>query len=425
MFSSIFYLFLALTLLTLWPAGLGEPLLPSSPAAFINALLVFPLLPAGVLLVLLLLKNKKKRRPLFFHFYQIALLVSLFISLEMGAENSLATLISPVLVPLVLSLIFMTLYFLALFVFHYATYYPRTLYPESLVTSAKEFSVREIRTIIPFIFPYFFMQLLIAALPELNTSLSTLLILTAFILFVLFFPAVIVTLWRMEPIEDPHLQREMESLCNLAEFRYRSLGTWTVMDHSLTAAILGISPRFRYILFTRRLLKELPPPQVMAVLAHEMGHAKRGHLYKIPFVLLGMPLIAYLILLKVSPGLNLYAKESADLMIFALLLVCLGLYFRYLFGFFLRMFEREADLFSLKTAPGDRALIDALDTIGSLSGGSHEKPSWHHYSIRERMDFLDRVNDNAALIDKHQRKVRISLAAYALFLLLLIAAIWI
>ncbi|CRX39156.1 M48 family metallopeptidase [Estrella lausannensis] len=425
MFSSLFYLFLALTLLTLWPAGLGEPLLSNAPSNLIGALLVFPLIPAGVLLILLLLKSKKKMRPLFSHFYQIALLLSLCISLEMGAENSLQAHISPELVPLALSVIFMTLYLTALFIFHYATYYPRTLYPESLVTSATEFSTREIRTIIPFVFPYFFLLLLITFLPELPPLWSSLILLAALILFVLFFPIVVVALWRMEPIEDPQLVRQMESICLHAKFRYRALGTWTVMDHSLTAAILGILPKFRYILFTRRLLRELPSSQVMAVLAHEIGHAKRGHLYKIPFVLLGMPLIAYLILLKVDPWLRLHTEESADLLIFVLLLFSLSLYFRFLFGFYLRMFEREADLFSLEAAGDSRALIEALDTIGILSGGTHDKPSWHHYSIRQRMDFLAKVNDNAALIDKHQRKVRICLAAYALFLFLLTAALWI
>jgi len=46
----------------------------------------------------------------------------------------------------------------------------------------------------------------------------------------------------------------------------------------MTAGIMGIVPRYRYILVTDSLLETLSLEELKAVLAHEMGHAKYRHL---------------------------------------------------------------------------------------------------------------------------------------------------
>lgn len=415
MFSSVFYLFLALTLLTIMP--FDRETASSYPwLRLFLTLLSSSFFPAILLLTLLFFKKKRKKlKPLFYHLFHISLLFSLAASLKEGVTLQLINDIGPSIAGVLLPALFMIWYFAGLFLFHYATYYPRTLYPESLITSALDFAKRQVRILLPFCIPYFLLLLLISAFPDAEGAYFAALLTALLVLIVLFLPLVVVSIWQMEPIDDTGLLQKMEEVCHKASFHYRKLGTWTVMDHTMTAAILGVIPRFRYILFTRRLLNELEPQEVLAVLAHEIGHARRGHLYKIPFVMIGMPLGAYLILIK--------SGSMPEILSIALLFLYFGLYFRYLFGYFIRLFEREADLFSLELISEGPSLIDALDRIASLSGGIHDKPSWHHYSIRERMDFLGKVKDNPALIEKHTQKIRTSLAAYLLLLFIIAACL--
>ena len=43
--------------------------------------------------------------------------------------------------------------------------------------------------------------------------------------------------------------------------------------------IVGLLPRVRYVIFTDRILEELPPDELDAVFGHEVGHAKHGHIW--------------------------------------------------------------------------------------------------------------------------------------------------
>ena len=54
------------------------------------------------------------------------------------------------------------------------------------------------------------------------------------------------------------------------------------------AAIVGVVPRLRYVMFTKRIQKELSGDSIEAVLAHEIGHNYHRHLLVYPFILFGM-----------------------------------------------------------------------------------------------------------------------------------------
>ena len=49
-------------------------------------------------------------------------------------------------------------------------------------------------------------------------------------------------------------------------FKHAGILEWTIMNHTPTAAIIGIFPQFRYILFSRYLLHTLPPEAIDAIL---------------------------------------------------------------------------------------------------------------------------------------------------------------
>ena len=86
------------------------------------------------------------------------------------------------------------------------------------------------------------------------------------------------------------------------------------------------------------------------------------------------------------------------------MILMLVVYFRYVFGFFMRNSERQADLYALQTIGHPFLLVSSLRKIAYHGGQSEDAPSWHHYSIRQRIDFLLGAYEDPALIKKHNRK---------------------
>ncbi len=205
------------------------------------------------------------------------------------------------------------------------------------------------------------------------------------------------------------------------------------MNDMLTAGIVGIVPKLRYVMFTKRLLRELSPEAIEAILAHEIGHNYRKHLLIYPLILLGMIVCIGLFSMFFSDALihfltleelthptqpwNIYGI----IILFAIYASIIGLYFRFVFGLFSRLFERQADLHVYHLQIPPEHMILALDQVGIATGHSHRIPSWHHYSIQERIDFLKETIRNPSEIQHHHRRVKLFLVGY--LLLLIIAAI--
>lgn len=70
------------------------------------------------------------------------------------------------------------------------------------------------------------------------------------------------------------------------------------------------------------------------------------------------------------------------------LLIALFLYFRFIFGFFMRNFERQADLYAYRVMGGAGPLASVLEKIAWLSGDIRDRPNWHHFGIGQRIDYL-------------------------------------
>ena len=176
-------------------------------------------------------------------------------------------------------------------------------------------------------------------------------------------------------------------------------------------------------MFTDRLLRELPSSNVEAILAHEIGHNAHRHLLIYPFILAGMLLCAGLFFQNFSgPLINFLEMQNAahpslfwdffnPVLIFLLYAIIVAVYFRFVFGFFSRLFERQADLHVYEVGIDPHEMIDALLSVAPSSGG-YATPNWHHYSIKERVEFLKATMINPELIQQHHRKVKIALGVY-------------
>ncbi len=220
-------------------------------------------------------------------------------------------------------------------------------------------------------------------------------------------PPLVVWAWKCRPLPSDATRDELEALCRKAHFRYREMLSWTILQHAATAAILGIFPRYRYVMFTNTMLRELSPKALQAVLAHEIGHSRHYHLLLYPFVLVGGLVLAGLFGLFITPMLEQWMVVSgapslvplASLVPYA---VIFAIYFRIVFGYFSRLFERQADLSVMSLGVDPQAMIEALHTVAVLGGHIHDQPSWHHFSIRQRIEILEAA-------EKHPRLLRSTL----------------
>jgi len=251
-------------------------------------------------------------------------------------------------------------------------------------------------------------------------------------------PAMIQRFWGCRPLEAGLYRNRIEALCRKARVAYANILSWPIFGgRMVTAGVMGLIDKFRYILVTDALLQNLSLDEIDAVIAHEIGHVKKHHLQFYLFFFFGFLVIFYALqdfLIFLVSYLN-YLLLAADLfnsvsypavyalfnVIFILLFI---IYFRYLFGYFIRNFERQADAYVFDLLPSAMPLIRSLQKVALTSGQSPDKPNWHHFSITERITFLQQCEQDRRFIERHDRKLKNSMLTYGLFLCLVVGAGW-
>ena len=171
----------------------------------------------------------------------------------------------------------------------------------------------------------------------------------------LIYPTFIAPLFnRFTPLEDPALARRIEAL--LARCGFRAKGLF-VMDGSKRSSHgnayftgFGVAKR---IVFFDTLLSRLAPAEVEAVLAHELGHYKRHHVWKRIGVLFAVSLALLWVLWQLIgqawfyEGLGVSARSTAmALLLFFLVLPVFGFFLQPLTSLYSRRHEFEADAYA-------------------------------------------------------------------------------
>jgi tetratricopeptide (TPR) repeat protein len=233
-------------------------------------------------------------------------------------------------------------------------------------------------------------------------------------------------LWGCYPLERGFCRERIEKLCRRAGIGYRDIMYWPIFGgRMLTAGVMGIARRFRYILVTESLLRALAPDEVDAVIAHEIGHVKKHHLLYYIFFMTGFMLIIFSIY-DVSVFVILYAEPLFRAVVnlgldqetllwslhSAIFLAAFLVYFRFLFGYFMRNFERQADVYVYRLFDSALPMISTFRKIAATSSQSPDKPNWHHFSISERIGYLLKCEGNRRWVERHNRKVRYSLVLF-------------
>jgi len=252
-------------------------------------------------------------------------------------------------------------------------------------------------------------------------------------------PILLRLVWRTRPLPEGPVRERLERLCRRQRIRCRGILEWRTAGEMINGAVIGLIAPLRYILLTDALLRRLPPDEIEAVLAHEMGHVRRHHM---PWLLIclasvfGLSFVALSIPLRLAdawpPVANSLSLTGPDVPV-TLLSVIVGLI---AFGFISRRFEEQADAFAVQHLSGMKnghaedaplqedaaeAMAEALQSVARLNHIPRRRFTWRHGSIAARQRAIRRLagqRANALRIDRVIRRIKIA-SALALAALLI------
>ena len=196
---------------------------------------------------------------------------------------------------------------------------------------------------------------------------------TAFeILLLWLFPVVIAPLFnKYEPIRDEALKAKITSL--LAKVGLKTKGIFQVDEGKRSkhtnAYFTGIGKTKRIVLFDT-LLASHTHDEILAVLAHEIGHWKKKHILKqLIFMIVASFAGFYLVYLLVSSP-PLYGafglKQTpvyAGLLLVSIYSSCLAFFFSPIGAWISRYYEREADKMAVDLAGTSEPMTNALKRL--------------------------------------------------------------
>jgi STE24 endopeptidase len=267
---------------------------------------------------------------------------------------------------------------------------------------------------------------------------------------VLFMPLLMRPLLGLKSMPaGPHRAR-LEALAARLHFRCADFLLWPTHGAAANALIVGLLPRVRYVVFTDRILDDLPPDELDAVLGHEVGHAKHGHIWLYAaFLGLSMTVLAALLVLldqRLTAAGVVLPEWSRDWLALPPVAV-LAAYIFLVFGYLSRRCERQADVYGCRAVScgdpnctghdantvyperarglcptGIRTFARALERVGQVNlmdepGGGRRSlvqlvrgflgwlRAWQHSTMPRRVNFLLSLIDNPTRERRFQRSV--------------------
>jgi STE24 endopeptidase len=234
----------------------------------------------------------------------------------------------------------------------------------------------------------------------------------------------------MQPLPAGEVRDDLASVCHRHRVKIRDMLLWNTNGSMINAAVMGLIGPLRYVMLTDALLETLQREQVLAVMAHEIGHVRRHHMPWLVACLLAAFVVAWL---PVELGFRAieaagfrWTDSAAQWMgVLGTALQLIGGLL--IFGWLCRRFERQADTFAVQhlsaagpaagtggiTAQAVYAMCTALETIADLNSVERERSSWRHGSIGWRQRYLLSIIGRPAAqlpIDRLIRRLKITAA---------------
>lgn len=224
------------------------------------------------------------------------------------------------------------------------------------------------------------------------------------LLLIIIYPNFIAPIFnKFSPLEDGELKDTLEAMANKAHF---ALSGIFVMDGSKrsghsNAYFTGLGKNRRIVLYDT-LVENLTIEELCSVLAHEIGHWKKGHIKKrLFFTMLTVPLAFFIlsIILGFNPlydSFNMISGTYHGLIVLIMMISgTFTFYFAPISNHISRKHEFEADNFAKEIRGEGKSLISALlklskDNLSNLT--PNKLYSAFHYShppVTERLENLE------------------------------------
>lgn len=217
----------------------------------------------------------------------------------------------------------------------------------------------------------------------------------AILLLLFALPTIARNVWQTEPLVREPDRSLLRAVAEKASFRCRDLLVWRTGNHMTNAVIVGLGPHDRVVMFSDALLAQLDLRELAAVYAHEIGHAVHRH---VPTFLAWAGAMCLGVDLLVT-HLEYQEDWRGYLVLGAVLLAG---YFA--FGFVSRRVELQADLYAIDLLGDDEAMCSALRRLG---GSLRDVTGWRHFSMSDRVRFLQRVAEDARVGQRLHRGLKL------------------
>ncbi|RLB87897.1 MAG: peptidase, partial [Deltaproteobacteria bacterium] len=187
--------------------------------------------------------------------------------------------------PTLEAILFLGLFLFYLMVIWNAAYEVQKRYFAGEV-SKKNFILSNVAFSLPALLPWFFLSIfadILALLPWsslkniLQTPAGEIGYIALFLIAVTILgPVLIKKIWNCNPLEQGLPRTKIENVCKKAGLKYSNILKWELFGGTMiTAGVMGLVGRFRYILVTPALLNSLNDDELTAVMLHEIGHVQK------------------------------------------------------------------------------------------------------------------------------------------------------
>ncbi len=187
-------------------------------------------------------------------------------------------------------------------------------------------------------------------------------------------PVLIMPLFnKFTPLEEGELKERITRYATAQKFTMKGIYTMDGSKRStrLNAFFTGFG-RFRRIVFFDTLVEKLSPTEIVAVLAHEMGHYKHNHIFKMmtaSVIQTGIMLFILSLFLGNRQFFAAFGMEHisvyAGLFFFGFLYSPVSMLLSIGFNYFSRKHEFEADAWAVNTTGTATGLINGLKKLSS------------------------------------------------------------
>jgi Zn-dependent protease with chaperone function len=167
----------------------------------------------------------------------------------------------------------------------------------------------------------------------------------------------------------------------------KNIRIYIINQDILNAYATGVIPFTKIILLGKTLFEKLSQDEIDAIIAHEMGHIQKNHLFKLFLI---NSIWAYLIIISFSFLIFPYAKQTnyTGLIVSVYYGLLSGGGTLIVLGWFQKKFELEADSYA-STLVKVEFVKDMLHKLNEESKGLMTKWSFNYPTLKERINNLN------------------------------------